>query len=315
MTMMFGPIAQVRTKETSVATDVSLDDMQIMQIAIHDACKDAATLERVYADYLHFFEKIGIATNDAQAITTTILSTPWLQKSLDSIEVDIHEFLRSKTVTLSSAEGETPFLDAVRRVRQDRAERILGQIGQYLRDIEGEIIDFGTGDGRVAQKIQDVLRKKICGVDVTAYRPVEGQTVPMSLFDGRTVKVNPKTFDAGICINVLHHERENEKILDELDRIVKKRLVIIETVPDGDTSEEAEKDKARVFMNDYLSNRIIHGAMCGADIPVPGAYDTPKGWASRLEARGYDIIVSQDLGYDQLAIRDRHHLIVADNRN
>lgn len=276
---------------------------KMMNERVINACCGIDVRRRVHADYVYTFEKIGLAGAVANGLAEEVLAVLGDNGDLMDKEKKIHAHLKS-----------IGFLDAVTRVRSDRTGVVMSQIRSYLSDVTGEIIDFGAGDGRLAQRITDELNKQVRGVEVAQYKPIAGQTVNISLFDGRKVEAAAGEFEAGICINVLHHDPDSDKILDELTRIVSKRLVIIETVPEGATCHEIEQDKERVFMNDYLSNRIIHGALCGADIPVPGTYDTHEGWAERLRIRGFYVIKSVDLGYDQPTIKDRHHLIVAEKR-
>lgn len=284
----------------------------LMNSRVINACLNKHVRPEVLADYTYTFQKIGLGNGDAQELANQILEMLSDNVDLQTKENEIHQFLKAKEVTINNSAEKLGFLGAVQRIRSNRAEKILSQIESYLSDVTGKIIDFGAGDGRLAQTIADKLGKQVSGVEVAEYKPIPGQTVDISLFDGRTVNADPAAFEAGICINVLHHDPDNEKILDELARIVKKRLVIIETVPEGATPAVIEQDKERVFMNDYLSNRIIHGALCGADIPVPGTYDTPDNWAERLDKKGFKVTQSIDLGYDQPTIKDRHHLIVAE---
>ena len=106
--------------------------------------------------------------------------------------------------------------------------------------------------------------------------------------------------------NVIHHEKDNEKILKELNRIVKSKLVIIETVPEADTRTAAKKDWGRMLLNDTLWNRFFNYA----NIPVPGAYEIPSDWVRRFKKYGWKVVISEDLGIDQPTIQDRHHLLV-----
>jgi Fe-S cluster biosynthesis and repair protein YggX len=109
-----------------------------------------------------------------------------------------------------------------------------------------------------------------------------------------------------LLTNVLHHEKNNEKIIDELDRIVRRRLVILETVPIGETENDMEQDKDRTFMNDYLYNHLFHNA----DVPVPGTFETPNKWIERFSNHGWKLVNEKDLGFDQPTIKDRHYLLV-----
>ncbi|MEN9647956.1 MAG: hypothetical protein RLY57_760, partial [Candidatus Parcubacteria bacterium] len=124
--------------------------------------------------------------------------------------------------------------------------------------------------------------------------------------EGKIVNVVDKHYEAAVLTNVIHHEKINENILKELDRIVARKLVIIETVPVGNTPEEIVLDRERTFANDTLWNRFFNYA----DIPVPGTYETPEDWIKRFESYGWKTTHSEDLGYDQKSIHDVHHLLV-----
>jgi len=290
---------------------VSKTEIQKMQRRILAAVNDRELRQQVRNDYLYTLKKNGVKKSEAENIVDTILREFESKKPLRTVEKIIHQFLKSKYITRKDGK-RVHFLDTVRKIREGRASKILQQIDKYLEEITGQIIDFGAGDGRLAQKIHDELEKNIIGVEVTEYEVPVGRTVPIIMFNGRKVDAKPNTFDAALCISVLHHDPDNAKALKELHRIVKGRVIIIETVPEGNSPKEIARDKERVFMNDYFSNRIIHGALCDADIPVPGTFETPKGWIARLKKAGYKVIASKDLGYDQPTIPERHHLLVAE---
>lgn len=157
----------------------------------------------------------------------------------------------------------------------------------------------------MTQILHDELDLNIEGVDVRLYK-ASNINVPIKLFNGNHVDVADKEYGSGLLTNVLHHEKENEKILNELDRIIKNKLVILETVPVGQTEEDMERDKDRTFMNDYLYNRLFHSA----DVPAPGTFETPQKWIERFSQHGWQLENEKDLGFDQPTIKDRHYLLV-----
>ncbi len=144
----------------------------------------------------------------------------------------------------------------------------------------------------------------VIGVDVRDYR-AEGVTIPIKILNSSKTPFNNNEFSTVLMSNVAHHEADNESVIAELTRIVRDKLVVIETVPNGNTPDEIEADRDRTFMNDYLYNRLFHNA----DIPVPGTYETPQGWIDRFEKHGWQVSYSENLGYDQPVIRDVHHLL------
>jgi SAM-dependent methyltransferase len=192
-----------------------------------------------------------------------------------------------------------------------RVNKIFNQISPYLKGVKGKVFDYGMGAGEVTQTLKNKLALDIEGGDVRDFRSKE-VTVPFVMLNdspdtnGKIVNVADKYYEVGVLTNVIHHEKVNENILKELDRIVAKKLVIIETVPVGNTPEEIARDHERTFANDTLWNRFFNYA----DIPVPGTYKTPEDWIKRFESYGWKTTHSEDLGYDQKSIHDVHHLLV-----
>ena len=142
----------------------------------------------------------------------------------------------------------------------------MGQISPYLEDIKGDVLDFGAGSGEVAQLLQDKHHLNISAVDLTPFKSAEVPTVPFLAYDGVRVPVPDLHFEAAVLTNVIHHEAHNEQILDELDRMVNRRLVIIETVPADDSTVERE----RTFVNDVLWNPVFNNPNIPFQEPTKG---------------------------------------------
>jgi SAM-dependent methyltransferase len=218
--------------------------------------------------------------------------------SLDELETEVHRWFST------SLYNGTPLLDIITERVTGRAETIFGQIYPYLNDRSGNIIDFGCGDGQVTDLLHDQ------GLNIVGYDVVQYHTKPRAaihLFDGIRIPCDDLFFDTAIVTNVIHHEENNERVLEELTRIVTTRLVIIETVPVGNSAVEIKLDHERTFLNDWLYNRGFHP---GTDIPVPGTYETPQGWIERFKKHGWNMVESINLGIDIDLIPDTHHQFV-----
>ncbi|MEN9605068.1 MAG: hypothetical protein RJB39_753, partial [Candidatus Parcubacteria bacterium] len=187
-----------------------------------------------------------------------------------------------------------------------RSQLIYEQVGKYFEGITGPVVDFGCGNGMVAQLLHDGKGLDIVGYDVVNYT-MPGVTIPIYQFDGATLPVGNNHFSAAVVTNVFHHADDPDQLLRELTEKVSDTLVIIETVPHTVPAGQMETEMRRVYFNDYLYNRLF----CpGAGIPVPGMYRTPEEWIVALEALGWVLVEGVDLGVDQKCIRDRHHLLV-----
>lgn len=185
-----------------------------------------------------------------------------------------------------------------------RIEIIAGQTLPYLKGMK-TVCDFGAGKGDFSRRLvkEGYL---VEAWDVIRF-PHEQMAYPVRQFDGYTLPdVADQQYDGTVLTNVLHHEKDNEKILELVSRITRKRLVVIETVPDGKTPDEISLDWPRTFMCDVLWNTLFNNI----HTPVPGTYDTGHGWMERIQKYGFDCKHYKDLGYDQPSIHDRHVLMV-----
>jgi hypothetical protein len=236
--------------------------------------KDPITFDKVFADFSKTFERLGASALEARVFSLYVLSSILRAGSMEEAEQYIKAFFETEKI-----QGKTIF-EMIIQGLQERFEIIFLQVHPYLIGITGKVIDYGFRSPQV--------------------------TVPVKIFDGFFVPVEDNYYTCAVLTNVIHHEKENEKVLQELSRIVSQKLVIIETVPEADDAETAKKDWGRMILNDTLWNRFFNYA----DIPVPGTYETPSDWIQRLEKYGWKCTHSEDLGFDQPTIQDRHHLLV-----
>ncbi|MBI5224643.1 class I SAM-dependent methyltransferase [Candidatus Micrarchaeota archaeon] len=277
---------------------------EIMQERIQKILENTKLVNAVHEDFTHTFRQLGLSNFHAKKLSRNVLWLLGENKPLKHVETKILGMLERTRVRQKN--GKTLTLPQILQEKlSNRADLIFSQIAPHLKGVSGKVLDFGCGDGQVTHLISEKLGLDVEGIDVKHY-PASHVNVPIRLFDGKRVYAKPGTFSAAVITNVLHHEKENELILKELKRLKIKKLVIIETVPVGKTPKEILLDRERTFMNDHLYNRLFHSA----DIPVPGTYETAKGWVSRFKKIGYKVSHSQDLGFDQPTIRDSHHLLV-----
>ena len=263
------------------------------------ALKQEETFLKVFADFTKTFQQLGAGQLQAQKCAKKVMSAITDAEVLEDAEKTIKQFFIDERL-----DGQSVFEIIIKNLHE-RIEIIFEQVKPCLKDINGIVIDYGCGSGLLAQIVHDRLGLTLEGVDVRDFRSPE-VAVKIKIFDGYSVPVSDRYYECAILTNVIHHEVDNEKILAELNRIVSKRLVIIETVPEADTEELAQKDWGRMLLNDALWNRFFNYA----NIPVPGTYETPFTWVRRFEKYGWRCVLSKDLGFDQPMIQDRHHLMV-----
>jgi ubiquinone/menaquinone biosynthesis C-methylase UbiE len=263
------------------------------------ALSDQETREKVLSDFTTSFTYVGLPKEKAEELSRRVIDVIASPVPMKESEAEVRKIFEDYPLNGKS------FIENVTEKFTGRAELIHEQVAPYLKDAKGKIIDYGAGNGQVTQLLHDNEGLDIEGVDVSDFR-FPGVTIPITIYNGHHVAVPDQNYEAAVMTNVAHHEKDNEKILEELTRIVKNRLVVIETVPIGKTDEEIEKDRERTFMTDVFWNRYFWDA----NIPVPGTYETPKGWEERFGRHGWKILESRNLGVDQPIVQDTHHLLV-----
>ncbi len=298
------PTPQLQTFE--IAREASPDkqwELASMKARIERAFGDEEVAGKVRADFAYTFGQLGLSAADAEELSTFVQSKLLEPAPLDTIERDVlHHF---EGVKVKTENGELNLVETLDAMLKSRAEIIYSQVAPYLAGTVGKVLDYGAGDGQIAQRLHDRLGLDIEGVDIRSYAAA-GVTVPIHTFNGMKVPAQDKQYEGGLMTNVAHHEQNNERILEELDRVISHRLVVIETVPVGNTPVEIQKDAERTFMSDYLYNRLFHNA----DVPVPGTFDTSENWEQRFQKYGWKLKHSESLGRDQATINDVHHLLV-----
>lgn len=266
---------------------------------LQESLNNKETFEKVSSDFKTTFERLGTNPVKSENFSQFVLSSITGSKTIEEAEVKVKSFFESEKV------NDKTIFELIKDGLEWRFNIITGQLEPYVSGMNGKVIDFGCGSGSLTQIFHNKFGLDIEGVDVRDFRG-KGVTIPIQIFDGYKIDVADKNYENAILTNVIHHEKNNEEILKELDRIVRSKLVIIETVPEADTEEESKKDWGRMLLNDTLWNRFFNYA----NIPVPGTYETPKRWIERFEKYGWKVKVSEDLGFDQPTIQDRHHLLV-----
>ena len=279
------------------------EELAFMKKRIEASLNNNEVQQKVRTDFVYTFVQLGLGIVQANSLTEKVFQKLKGSQNLDVIEQGLFQDFKNEKMVSNGK--EVSIIELLNQKLKDRAETIFNQIAPYLKDIKGKTIDFGAGDGQVTQYLHDRLGLDIEGYDISSYQ-ASCVVVPIHKFDGAHINVGDKHYTTAIMTNVAHHEKDNQKIIDELTRTVSTRLVIVETVPIGNTAEEIELDKERTFMNDYLYNRLFHNA----DIPVPGTYETSEGWIKRFEEKGWKIQHSENFGFDQSIIRDAHQLLV-----
>lgn len=119
---------------------------------------------------------------------------------------------------LRSAAGTQVFLEKVGSV--------VDQIAFFLEG-EKSILDFGAGTGMFS-KVLSSRGYSVTPLDVRAYSYFPD--IQPIIYDGKTIPFPDNSFDAVMSMAVLHHTPDPETLVQELIRVSRKKIIILEDI-------------------------------------------------------------------------------------
>lgn len=135
------------------------------------------------------------------------------------------------------------------------------------------LLDVGCGAGTLGRSLEDNLGVEVTGLE-THLR--EGCAIPVTHYDGRTFPHPDRSFDTVLLADMLHHEEDPGRILEEAGRVARKRVVVKDHKVDGLLAHP------RICLFDWAAN-------AGYDIPCLFQYPTLAGWHALFAGSGLTI--------------------------
>jgi SAM-dependent methyltransferase len=161
----------------------------------------------------------------------------------------------------------------------NRRIRVLSRLLAELLPPQARILDVGSGDGLLAQAIQQRRADvELRGIDVLVrshtYIPVEG-------FDGTRIPHGDGSFDVVMFVDVLHHTQDPRQLLQEAVRVARQALVIKDHMLEGILAGPTLR------LMDWIGN-APHG------VALPFNYWTQQQWLDTFDALGLKPVVWKD---------------------
>ncbi|MEQ9334553.1 methyltransferase domain-containing protein [Thalassobaculum sp.] len=153
---------------------------------------------------------------------------------------------------------------------QSRMRHLPPRLARHLTDID-DVLDVGSGSGQLARLLMQINPAlSITGVDVKL-QPDPG--IPVLRYDGVQLPFADNAFDAVTLVDVLHHDRQPERVLQEALRVARHRIVI------KDHYWVTRWDHLQLCIADYLGNRPY-------GIALPYNFLKIEGWRDLFEKAG-----------------------------
>lgn len=89
-----------------------------------------------------------------------------------------------------------------------------------------KVIDIGCGNMLISQELVNSKQVQVQGIDVLDMNLTK---LPSQLFNGKKIPYPDKHFDTSLLIGVLHHVKEQDKLIAEAKRVSSK-IIIFEDI-------------------------------------------------------------------------------------
>ncbi len=208
---------------------------------------------------------------------------------------------------------------------QARASLMYTQIQPYL--LHGSLLDYGCGDGCVAELAAENRNQQVTLTDVYKHTHVEETGLKFELFkQGATAPFSDGEFDNTLALTVFHHSSDPIDSIKDVCRVTKKngRVIVIESVygVDGKHLPQAMQQKIGGYLSlspeqqrkvniffDHFYNRILHYSKNPeTKVNVPFNFNTPDNWQKIFASQGLKQEALVHLGLDQPTVPEYHTL-------
>lgn len=157
-----------------------------------------------------------------------------------------------------------------------RAAKLASFLAPHIPRRGGRVLDFGTGDGLVAAELASAHGLDVVGLDTVDYRLAK--ELPFHLYRGGRLPFPDGAFDTTLSIFVLHHTDDPLFYLDELARVSRRTLVVL---------EDSYRNPVELFFTRWLDK--VGNFIESGDVAVPYNFLPEATWARRFDELGMAI--------------------------
>jgi ubiquinone/menaquinone biosynthesis C-methylase UbiE len=158
-----------------------------------------------------------------------------------------------------------------------RESEIGGKVARHLEP-GWSLLDVGSGTGLISRYLRDAAGVEPTLTDLVFYDRTGLPRIEMT--SPTEIPVPDGSFDAVMLLFVFHHMdrwEDQERLLDEVVRVARRRLIIIEDTP------QSGVDRVMNTAWDWVLN-LRHG------VPTPFTFRSPEAWEEQFRARDLRVI-------------------------
>jgi SAM-dependent methyltransferase len=262
------------------------------------------------------FTYLGVQAGTSKEIIADCLQAASNYAKLEDYEDQAHAILEKEQMA-----------QKIPQKLQARANLIYSQIQQYL--LPGNVLDYGCGDGQVAELIAKGRNQPVTLTDVYEHSHIKETGLNFHLFtQSQKTQFNNDQFDNTLALTVFHHSSNPLNSIQDVHRVTKRggRVLVIESVygVDGEELPQAQREKFACYLSlsweqqrkvnvffDHFYNRVLHYSKdAKTKVNVPFNFNTPSGWKKIFAECGLEQAAIVHLGLDQPTVPEYHTLHV-----
>ena len=283
---------------------------------IKEIVADKNAKETIGSMLLPVLTYLGVPSDKSKEIIVNCLQAASNYSKLEDYEEQTHLILEKERVAQKIPEK-----------LQARASLMYSQIELYL--LPGNVLDYGCGDGRVAEFIAKNRKQTVTLADVYEHSHVKETGLKFILFkQGAKTPFGEEEFDNTLALTVYHHSSNPVNSIKDAYRVTKKngRVIVVESVYGVNGKElpaamqkkmanylslsSEQQRKVNIFF-DHFYNRVLHYSKdADKKVNVPFNFNTPCGWEKLFAAYGLKQEKIIHLGLDQPTVPEYHTLHV-----
>jgi ubiquinone/menaquinone biosynthesis C-methylase UbiE len=281
---------------------------------IKEIVTDCSVKETVAAMLTDVLTYLGLPQTKSRDIVRQCLEAASSYQTLEAYEEQAHNVIDAEKITQKIPEKLTI-----------RASLKAGYIAPHL--LEGNLLDYGCGDGQVSELIAKNKGIEVTLTDVYEHKNVKATSLPFKLFrQGEKAPFQDAEFSNVLAITVFHHSSNPAQSIRDVARITKSggRVIVVESVFGVDGKQlppemqqkiagyihlSAEQQRLLNVFFDHFYNRILtYSPNPETKVNVPFNFNTPDNWKQLFAQNGLKQEEVVHLGLDQQIAPEYHTL-------
>lgn len=244
------------------------------------------------------------------------------------IEIDPAKQVREKALEMMGGE------EGMKKVREIRINDIIKSFKEYIEKsqypIQGDVLDLGCGNGLVAKGLYNPRMNSVELADVMDYTdPSVKNWKFVEIPKYGRLPYEDNSFDSILVVTVLHHASNPKELLQEISRICRGRIYIMESLvginndmrtvePEQGTDREKLFELEKRFANMDEEKQMMYASFCDwfyndvvqGDVDVPLNFATDKQWTELFVEMGMKLVARHMIGLDQKTSGEYHAIYV-----